>query len=338
MTAGKLMAQEMAQQPAVLGRLVEGRSELIARIRDVLPPTPVRVAVVARGSSDNAAVFGRYVLEHAARTPVAISAPSLQTRYAIETDYRGFLAVAVSQSGRTPEIVHTLARMRERGAVAVAITNDATSPLAQAAELVIDLQAGLERAVPATKTVTAQLAALALLAEAIGPVPWAASDWATVVAAVEAVLGDSGPVTAIADALADEHGLIAIARGYLLAAALETALKVTETTSMLAQGYSAVEFRHGPIGVVGGGLPVVALSAPGPCERDVMETAHAVRERGGQVHALESGQATAWSGAPEALAAIPAVVRGQQLAHALAVGRGVDPDAPAGLSKVTATV
>jgi glutamine---fructose-6-phosphate transaminase (isomerizing) len=337
-SAGRLMAGEMAQQPAVLGGLVGARHELVARIRSALPPAPVRVVVVARGSSDNAAVFGRYVLEHAARTPVAITAPSLQTRYGIDTDYRGYLAVAVSQSGRTPEIVHTLQRMRDRGAVAVAVTNDATSPLAEAAQLTIDLRAGVERAIPATKTVTAQLAAFALLAEAIGPVPWAASDWTAVVASVEAVLDDAGPATAVADALADEHGLIAIARGYLLAAALETALKVKETTSMPAQGYSAVEFRHGPIGVVSGGLPVVTLSAPGPCEHDVAETARAVRERGGQVHVLGSGQGAAWGDAPEALSVIPATVRGQQLAYALAVNGGVDPDAPAGLSKVTATV
>ena len=172
MSAGVLMAAEMAEQPAVLQRLVDEREELSERVRAILPPAPVRVVIVARGSSDHAATFGRYLLEHAARTPVALAAPSLHTRYGVQTDYRGHLAIAVSQSGHTPEIVDVLEAMRARGATTLAVTNDAASPLAQAAQLAIGLGAGEERAIPATKTFTAQLAIFALLAEAIGPVPW----------------------------------------------------------------------------------------------------------------------------------------------------------------------
>ncbi|HEX6388369.1 MAG TPA: SIS domain-containing protein, partial [Solirubrobacteraceae bacterium] len=163
---GTLMASEMAEQPAVLGRLIHAREELQAGVRALLPNAPVRIVIVARGSSDHAAVFGRYVLEHAARTPVALAAPSLHTRYRVPTDYTGTLAVAVSQSGHTPEIVDALEAMRAGGARTLAVINDESSPLAGAADHAIALGAGAERAIPATKTFSAQLAVFALLAEA----------------------------------------------------------------------------------------------------------------------------------------------------------------------------
>lgn len=340
MSNGLLMADEMDDQPAVIGRLVARREELIGAVRAVLPVAPVRVAIVARGSSDHAAVYGRYLLELAAGTPVALTAPSLLTRYGVATDYRGFLAIAVSQSGRTPEIVTVLEQMRAHGAATIAITNDAGSPLAHCADLAIELAAGEERAIPATKTVSAQLAAFALIAEAVGPVPWAPAGWSAVVPAVDAILHDPGPARRAAEQIGDAAGLIAIARGFLLSAALETALKLKETTGLLAQGYSAADFRHGPIAVVEPGVPVLALSAAGPCAEDVATTADDIRARGGRVIAIadqEDAELPFAADVPEALAAIPAVVRGQQLAHALALHRGVDPDAPAGLAKVTAT-
>lgn len=340
MTQGTLMAAEMAEQPAVLGRLIDARDELVAGVRELPPAAPVRIVVVARGSSDHAAVYGRYVLEHAARTPVALAAPSLHTRYAVPTDYRGTLAVAVSQSGHTPEIIDVLAAMRARGARTLAVTNDADSPLAAAADHAIWLGAGAERAVPATKTFTAQLAAFALLAEAVGPVPWKPAEWAGVVPAVEAALVDDAPARTVAEAIGPARGLVALARGFLFAVALEAALKLKETTALLAEGYSAADFRHGPIAIAAPDLPVLAFSAHGPCAADVDETADAIRARGGSVHVISDAADADLPIArvPEALAAIPATVRAQQLAYALARHRGRDPDAPAGLSKVTATV
>jgi len=340
MTAGALMAAEMAEQPDVLRRLADQRDELVARVHALLPAAPVRVVIVARGSSDHAAVYGRYVLEHAARTPVALAAPSLHTRYGVQTDYRGHVAIAVSQSGHTPEIVDVLETMRGHGATTFAVTNDLASPLAQAAHIAIDLGAGEERAIPATKTFTAQLAIFAQLAEALGPVPWQPADWAGVAPSVEAILADPEPAARVAAEVGDAPGLVAIARGYLFGVALEAALKLKETTSLFAQGYSAADFRHGPIAVVDPGLPVLALSAAGPCAADVAETAAAIRARGGRVHTIAdtSGADLPLPGAlPEALVAISATVRAQQLALALARLRGLDPDVPTGLSKITAT-
>ena len=334
MTAGLQMAEEMAQQTEVVRALVARRCSLVPRIRSVIPCEKARFVIVARGSSDNTSVFARYVLEHAARTPVTITAPSLQTRYDLPTDYGGVVAVAVSQSGLTPEIVTTLERMKAKGAIGVAITNNTDSPLAAAADLVVELGAGEELAVPATKTVTATLVAFALLAEAVGSVPWGTSDWARLVDDVERVLADPAAMVAVAEQLADDRELVIAARGYLYAAALETALKIKETTGMFAQGYSAAEFRHGPIGMVRDGFPLLAMTVPGPCHEDVLALAAAVRERGGRALEVPLENVTV----PEALAVVPATVRGQQVAAALATARGLDADHPDGLSKVTSTV
>jgi glucosamine--fructose-6-phosphate aminotransferase (isomerizing) len=340
MTPGELMAAEMAEQPAVLAALAERRDELVARVRAVLPAPPVRVVIVARGSSDHAAVYGRYVLEHASRAPVALAAPSLHTVYGVPTDYSGYVAIAVSQSGQTPEIVTVLDAMRAAGACTIAVTNGEDSPLALAADAAVTLGAGDERAVPATKTFTAQVAAFALVAEAIGPVPWAPGDWAAVPAAVETILGDPEPARAVAAEIGDARGLIAVARGYLFGVALEAALKLKETTSLLAEGYSAADFRHGPIAVVDAGMPVLAFSAAGPAAADVAELADEVRARGGRVFTVSDAPGADLAlptGVPEALAAIGATVRAQQVARELALHRGIDPDAPFGLRKVTPT-
>jgi glucosamine--fructose-6-phosphate aminotransferase (isomerizing) len=298
------------------------------------------IAVVARGSSDHAAVYGRYLLELATGKPVSLAAPSLHTLYDAAVDYRGQLVIAVSQSGATPEIVRTLEALQNAGGRGLAITNDAASPLATTADEVLELALGQERAVPATKTVTGQLAAFAMIASALGSVPFSSPELETVPEWVQAVLDDPVAVTAAAEALADASQLIVVARGYLFAAALETALKIKETCSLLADGYSAADLRHGPIAAVTQGLPVVALCFPGPAWADVASLVDELRARGVSVLVVGAGpgiDVPLPGAAPESLAPIIAVVRGQQLAHALALKLGHDPDSPPGLTKVTAT-
>jgi glucosamine--fructose-6-phosphate aminotransferase (isomerizing) len=335
------MAAEMGEQPRVLAALAARRGELTAHVRGALGATaPAGIVLVARGSSDNAAVFGRYVLELATHRPVALAAPSLVTRYGVQDRLDGWLAVGVSQSGRTPEIVTALEFMRANGAITIAVTNDAESPLAQSAELALTLGAGPERAVPATKTFTAQLAIFALLAEAMGPVPWSETDWAAIPHAVEAVLADPAPAGPVAAAIGDARAAVVLARGFLFSVALEAALKLKETTSLLAWADSTADFRHGPIAVVDSELPVLALSANGPCAVDVAEITDDIRARGGHVLSIADTPGADLpipAGVPEALATVAATVRAQQLALALARHRGLDPDTPAGLSKITAT-
>jgi len=337
---GTQMAKEMAEQPARLQSLI-GRFETIAeRVRAIAPAPFHGVTVVARGSSDHAAVYGRYLLEAAIGKPVSLAAPSLHTLYGVEVDYRGQLVIAVSQSGATPEIVRTLRALQDAGGSGLAITNDPGSALARAAADTIELEMGQERAVPATKTVTGQLTAFAMVASALGRVPFTRGELDAVPEWVRAVLDDPAPATAAAEALAGAAQLIIVARGYLFAAALETALKLKETCSLFADGYSAADLRHGPIAAVTRGLPVVALSSPGPALADIVSLVEELRARQASVLVVGSGPGADISlppAVPEPLAPITAVVRGQQIAHELALRLGHDPDRPAGLTKVTPT-
>lgn len=334
------MAAEMAEQPARLRTLIR-RFDAIGDCVGAVAPAPLNgITIVARGSSDHAAVYGRYLLETATGKPVSLAAPSLHTLYHVDVEYSGQLVIAVSQSGATPEIVQTLRALQDGGGRGLAITNDPESALAKTAGEALELGMGAERAVPATKTVTGELTAFAMLASALGPVPFSRAELEAVPEWVQAVLDDPGPVAAAAEALVGAPQLIIVARGYLFAAALETALKLKETCSVLADGYSAADLRHGPIAAVSRGLPVVALCAPGPAYADVESLVDELRTRGASVLVVGSGgraDVPLPAEAPEPLAPIVAVVRGQQLAHGLALRLGHDPDSPAGLTKVTAT-
>jgi glucosamine--fructose-6-phosphate aminotransferase (isomerizing) len=330
---GAHMEADMRAQPEVLRALASGP-------RPNLGPRPDAVVIVARGSSDYAAIFGRYLLEAAIGKPVALAAPSLSTIYGLEPRLDGWLAIGISQSGRTPEIGTVLDSYGRAGARTLAITNDPDSPLARSADHSLALGAGEEGAVPATKTFTAQLAALAIVAEALGPVPWTDDDWQRVAPAVETVLADFEPAERAAAGLDGAHELVALGRGYLMPIALEAALKLREAAQLRAEGWSAADFRHGPVTVAGADLPVLAVSAAGPAAVDVDELAHEIAASGAAVLRIadDDNADLAYPGdLAEPLRAVPAAVRAQQLALAVARRRGLDPDTPPGLRKVTPT-
>ena len=337
---GVQMAREMAEQPGGLRQLIARFDVIVDRVREAVPVPLNGVTMVARGSSDHAAVYGRYLLEAATGKPVSLAAPSLHTLYGVDVDYSGQLVVAVSQSGATPEIVRTLHALQDGGGRGLAITNDPDSRLARTAHEAIALEMREELAVPATKTVTGQFAAFAIIASALGRAPFSRSDLNAVPDWVQAVLDDPGPAGVAADTLLGASQLIVVARGYLFAAALETALKIKETCALLADGYSAADLRHGPIAAVTRGLPVIAMCASGPALSDVMSLVEDLRAREVNVLVVGDGEGTDVpipAFVPEPLAPIVAVVRGQQLAYELALRLGYDPDSPQGLTKVTAT-
>jgi glutamine---fructose-6-phosphate transaminase (isomerizing) len=337
---GAWMAAEIAEQPAVIARLASRRDEIAGAVRSLVDRPLTGTVIVARGSSDHAAVFGRYLCEAATGRPVALAAPSLVTLYGREPALDGWLAIGVSQSGRTPEVGTVLAAYRAAGARTVAVTNDPASPIAAAAELTVELGAGDERAVPATKTLTAQLAAMALIAETLGPVPWTEADWQALPGAIAGLIADPEPADRAAEALAGASELICVARGYLHCVALEAALKLREAAGVRAEGWSAADFRHGPATVGVGALPMLTFSARGPATGDVDELAASWREAGNGVLRVADdpgAELPFGAGLSEPLAAIPAIVRAQQLAIALGRRRGVDPDRPPRLSKVTLT-
>lgn len=341
------MAAEIAEQPAVVADLVRRGAEIAAAVDGVRPPALRGFVLVARGSSDHAALYGRYLLEHAAGVPVALAAPSLHTRYGVVPDLDGCLAVGVSQSGRTPEVAATMEVLRAGGARTVAICNDVTSPLAEVSEVVVPLGAGEERAVPATKTFTAQIAAFALVAQALARPGWAPLRWSPALDALAAVVADDTDARAAAADLVDAHRFVQVGRSFLYPVAVEAGLKISETTGLMATGYSPHDLLHGPIAVANPRVHALCFSSPGPVADDVAAAAAALAGRGARIVAIAERPGDVAvadvvvgvpAGAGELLAPLVYIVRAQQLALHLALGRGVDPDRPFGLTKVTQTV
>lgn len=326
----------MAEQPARLAALVTREPEVRAHVSAVLPEPLLGVVLVARGSSDHVGVGARYLLEMASGRPVAMGSPSVLLRYGARLDFTGLLVVGVSQSGGTPEVAAYVAGARAAGARTLAVTNTPASALAGAAERTLALGAGPERAVPATKTVTTEFLALAMVAAAIGTVPFISADLTALPAAVARVLDDPAGVAPAVEALLARPRMLCVARGHLLGAALETGLKIEETTSRPVTCHSAADLHHGPIAIAGPQLTALTLAVPGPAGDDVAAAEEALVARGARVVGLGPGRSAGWApGVPEALAPVPAIVRGQQIALAMARALGRDPDRPEGLSKVT---
>ena len=243
------MASDMAAQPQVLrGPGPALRSAGLARgLR------PAGVVVVARGSSDYAAVFGRYLFEAATGRPAALAAPSLNTLYRLEPRLEGWLAVAVSQSGRTPEIATVLEAYGRAGARTVAVTNDDKSPLAEAADHQFALGAGRSGSAGHQDLHGPAGRVIALIAQALGLVPWSDAEWEPLPAAVEEVLGDSEPAERAASSLGRPTSWWR-SDAATSCAALEAALKLREAARVRAEGWSAADFRHGPVTVAGADL------------------------------------------------------------------------------------
>ncbi|MFF3440518.1 SIS domain-containing protein [Streptosporangium sp. NPDC002721] len=339
------MRSEIAEQPAALRATLDA---LLPRVGEVerLAGQTRQLLFIARGTSDNAAVYGRYLAEAHTGRLSTLAAPSIATTYRRRLDLDGVLAVALSQSGRTEEIVETLAWAKDCGAKTVAITNGGEqSPLAQAADLALCTVAGEEKAVPATKTYTTQLAALAVLALGLGANVDAA-DLQRVPDAVEKLVGDPGDLEAIVEGLADKPGVVVSGRGLAFSTALELALKLKEACYMHAMGLSYADLLHGPIAVVDEDTPAILVAAgEGPTLAGTVALAERVTGAGASAYtvgggtALSSVSSAALNGPdlPEWVAPLGLIVPGQLLTEALARRLGIDPDAPRGLNKVTQT-
>jgi len=341
-----IMAQEIAEQPVAIGATLAALRPLRARIAQ-LARNRQQILLVARGSSDNAAIYGRYLLEvHAGRT-ASMAAPSVATHYRRELDLTGALVVAISQSGRTEEIVQTQDWARRCGAATIAVTNVEGSPLAQAADLALVTQAGPERAVPATKTFTTQLAAMAVLATALAPEQSALdADLDRVPEEIQKLIANRAGVDEAVMLLARTNEVLVSGRGLAYAAAVETALKLEETCLRPVRGLSYADLRHGPIAIVDPQLVSIVVAAQdGPMLEGLTELLGDLRSRGALTVGIggDSGFAAAADvgvagpDLPEMVAPIALVVAGQLVVESLAVALGLNPDAPRGLNKVTQT-
>lgn len=337
---------EIAEQPAVVERLLRESAGAVTAIAATIRAREPRYALIAaRGSSDNAARYAQHVLGRLCGLPVALATPSLHTLYGAAPRYRDALVIGISQSGASPDVVSVVDAGRRAGCPTVAITNDPDSPLASAAAHAIGLHARVEASVAATKTYTASLAAIAALAAAAARDARAQRELATVPALLAAQLARLEQPEALAAEAATWQRLVVIGRGANYATAFEAALKIKELTGVTAEPYSPPDLLHGPIASVRAGLPTLAIAVQGPALDDAAQVLAAVRRRGGRVclitdapHLAEAGEPVMDVVAtPEWLSPLTAVVPAQLLAVAAAERLGHDVDAPFGLQKVTRT-
>lgn len=338
---------ELAEQPAALARLLaDADADVAALAADLVEREVGQALIAARGSSDNAARYAQYVLGARNRLPVALAAPSLVTCYGVSLRLRSTLAVGVSQSGRSPDVVGVVADARTQGCPTAALTNDDASPLAQAVEHVVALRAGQERSVAATKTYVCSLGAFALLSAHLCGDDDARAALRRMPELIEGVREDAVARAEAYAGLAGAERWTVIARGFNLATAFEVALKIKELTGVVAEAYSAADFLHGPIAAVAAGQPVVLIAPRDAGAASVAELVGPLHERGARVLAITDDPdlldaadlaAPLPAGMPDWLAPLAAVVPGQVLALHLALARGIDVDAPHGLSKITET-
>lgn len=321
--------EEIGEQPHIAERLVSSPSAAAAgeRIRAAGRPG---IVIAARGSSDNAALYAKYLFGARNRILVSLAAPSLFTRYSAPPRLDGQCVIGVSQSGESPDVVAVLEEGRRQGALTVAITNNPASQLATSAELVIPLGLSREESVPASKTYTASLIVLALISQAIDAEVEFGSALAALPQRIAAVIDHESDVAALAPRLGGTRAVV-LGRGFNFSTAEEVALKLCETSYVLARAWAVSDFEHGPIAIVESGLPVILLDGGGLVADDVASLHERLSAMGSDVIELVDRSL------PESLTPITLAVKGQLLAHHVATARGIDPDRPRTIRKVTRT-
>ena len=337
------LLHEMGEQPAVVARVLDEQRELVRRLAESIERRrPRAIVLVARGSSDNAAVYGRYLFEICNHQLTALAAPSTVTLYDSGPRLQDTVVIGISQSGQGEDVVAYVRAARQQGALTVAVVNEESSPLARAVEWVLGCLAGPELSVPATKSVTAQMTLLALLSSALAGEPPDAL--ARLPDALDGALSQRAAARGVAELLACRSAGSVIGRGFAFPPALEIALKLKETSYTRAEPFSAADFFHGPVALVESGYTALVVDCGGRSAGPALDTARAVRQRGGEVALVQAGEVSlapdalsVQAAVPEPYAPIPAVVLGQLLAVELATARGLDAARPRGLRKVTST-
>lgn len=344
-----LMIEEIREQPSALERtLASGRSRAEAFRKIAFRRPPRMIVLAARGTSDNAALFGRYLLEITTGIPVSLAAPSISTLYGAKIDYRDALVVAISQSGESTDTNFLLERARSQGALTLGITNERSSALAQLAEHVFLVRAGKEKSVAATKTYTGQMLLLYLLAYSLGGRIHLA-DLERIPEIVQAALRLEDEIREFAGRYRFMHHAVVVGRGLNYANAFEFALKLMETCYVVAERFSSADFLHGPIALVEPSFPVFAFAPPGVTWESIGDTLQkllslraevvAITDQGNREVAERTTRLIRIPGRmKEVLTPIPYIVPAQLFSACLAEHKGLDPDRPRTLRKVTLTL
>ena len=343
------LRDEILEQPEVLRRWLENNLDHMAEIAEVVRGRDVQyVFLAARGSSDHAGVYAQYLMGSRNRLPVALAAPSLFTMYPESPRLENAFVIGISQSGQSPDIVSVISEARRQGAVTLAITNFSDSPISEAAEMTLDIEAGAERAVAATKTYTSQLLALAALSVAMaGNKEEDLNALRSVPGAVAAALDLEMETARIASKHRALEHCVVLGRGYNYATAQEWALKLKELAYVFTDVYSAADFQHGPIAIVEEGFPILAVAPRGAVFSDMLSLLGRLRDeyKAELVVVSDSDEALSLANdglrlpgdLPEWLTPISGIIPGQLFCYHLTRFKGYDTEQPRTLRKVTLT-
>lgn len=341
------MLREIAEQPEALERTIQAERAKISRLGNFLEAREIDLIVlVARGSSDNAALFGRYLLEITTGIPVSLSAPSVHTVYNAKLDLRRALVVGVSQSGEGEDINQVLENARKSGALTVGITNEPSSAMVNYVDETLLMHGGREQSVAATKTFTGQMMLFYMLAAELAESapPWS---YEVIPGFVARALEQRPAILELVQRYVFMENCVVVGRGLAYANAYEMALKLMETCYVVAERFSSADFLHGPLAMVERHFPVILFAPPGVMLADVKSLIARLRELHADTLAITSdlsaaGDCTRSIIMPkeidEFVAPIPYIVPGQLFAALLADAKGLDPDKPRSLSKVTRTL
>lgn len=340
--AGAHMRTEIAEQPARwLDLLDHEQAKLLAAAELIRGIDPELLVFAARGSSDHAAMYGQYLAHNVLGIPAMLSTPSTVTAFGTRLNYPTSVMIAVSQSGESPDLLDTVRAAKHTGVPVIALTNNEGSALAGLADVHVCLMAGPELSVAATKTYTAELLALYMVLTLAAGGSWAVAMGkakAAADAAARVIDQTNASAKDFAHALADADRILVVGRGYSMSTAKEGALKLMETNAIAASGWSAADATHGPLGQVVPGTPVIALTASPGGRESVQAFVEASQALGGRIIELALPGGNGPQTIDPALIPLVEIIPLQQLALKLALDRGIDPDKPAGLKKVTKTV
>lgn len=340
------LRDEILEQPGVITDLLKKQSENIKRIAGEIQ-LPSSIFIAARGTSDNAARFAKYVFGAINRIPVALAAPSLFSVYHTPPTLTGQLVIGISQSGESPDLISVIQEANQQGCQTLVITNQADSPLASISDYVIDIQAGPELAVAATKTYTAQLTVIAMLSAAWNK---KANLWDEIRVIPEQMLEAlnlESQLQIFSSRYRYMDQCVVLGRGFNYATAFEWSLKMKELSYVVAQPYSSADFQHGPIALVSHGFPVFAIAPKGAVYQDMESLLKKVKGEHSADLLLISDSKDLLSLAdcpvplveniPEWISPIIGIIPAQLFTYHLTIVKGMDPNAPRGLSKVTLT-
>ncbi|MGZ8846427.1 MAG: SIS domain-containing protein [Pyrinomonadaceae bacterium] len=341
------MLQEIAEQPAALEKTIAEERSKIERLGQSLRQRDIDLIVlVARGSSDNAALFGRYLLEITTGIPVSLSAPSVHTLYQAKLDLRRALVIGVSQSGEGDDINRVLANAREGGAFTIGITNEASSSMVKLVDETLLMHGGRERSVAATKTFTGQMMLFYMLAASLGNGS-RAIDYTRIPEFAARALEQKQAVVELVQRYVFMENCVVVGRGLAYANAYEFALKLMETCYVVAERFSSADFLHGPVAMIERHFPVILFAPPGVMLAGTKDLIQRLQELRADTLAITGDLDTAAlctrsiimpREIDEFLAPIPYIIPAQFFAALLAEAKGLDPDKPRSLSKVTRTL